>query len=410
LNIKQLIGKSLKVISTISFIAVLFFLASCNDLPTEVGYNLLGDTISIKVITNNDYPVLYDTKVPNPSSSGFNATKIFCGKANGITASSIVRFGNIPDTLSYLTEADIQSVEISVFPKRYAFGDTVAASFGFKIKKVEKFWSVEANLDTISVPDFFGREIGNYSGSIALKDTMPKIVINLDKSLITDWFKLRTDTSKAVVNYGIGLIPDNNCNVIYTFGGEGISKTENNPPIIKVIYKNKEAKLDSIYLYTGINANFFDMPKYGEDDIVFQSGLDAKTNLYFDISNIPPFTSIAKMELELTLNREKSYFGNMKPKEYFRIDFVSDSSGAKSSNFYYADKLDSNSFVYKCSSITSAAQIWNRFSGKGILQIRGADFEQQFQRLDKFVFYGLNDPDTNKRPKVKVVYSIQTHK
>jgi hypothetical protein len=123
---------------------------------------------------------------------------------------------------------------------------------------------------------------------------------------------------------------------------------------------------------------------------------------------IPRFSGIAKMELELTLNTAKSSFGNLKPKEFFRIDFLSDTLGAQASYYYYADKTDSNSVVYKCSSITSAAQLWNRYSGKGILQMRSPDFDSQFQRLDKFVFYGLNDPDPAKRPRVKVIYSTQS--
>lgn len=412
MNINRFKKKLPQVVSAIFFFSFLVFLSSCNDLPTDVGSVLVGDTVNIKVLTNLDTTLLYATSIPNYSPSALNATKILCGRAHDIETISIIRFGYLPDSLDYLTEDDIVSSELFMYPRRYALGDTLNANFGFKLKKVENYWGVQANWDSISVPGFFGREVGSYSGPIKLQDTMDRIKIDLEKKLITDWFKLRTDTVAAVVNWGIAMVPDANSNVVYTFGGEGISSSSssNNPPIIKVVYKNKNKQnaLDSIYLYTGINASFVNYPKFPNDEIVIQSGLDVQTLLHFDLSMIPTFSGIAKMELELTLNKDKSYFGNLKPKEYFRIDFVSDSLGAKSSNYYFADKLDSNSSVYKCSSITSAAELWNRYSGKGKLIIRGADLEQQFQRLDKFVFYGLDDPDLDKRPRVRVVYSTQT--
>lgn len=399
-----------KVISSVFVFTAFALLSSCNDLPTEVGYDFLGDTVNIKVITQNDAALLYKINMPSYSPSGLNTTKIFCGKALGTTALSLIRFGNIPDTLSYLTEDNILSAEITISPKRYAYGDTVTPNFGFKLKRVENYWSVNSNLDSISTTGFFGRDIAEFSGPIKLQDTIDKIVLNLDKKLITEWFALRPDTNKAVINWGLALIPNESSNVIYTFGGEGISSTDNNPPVIKVVFNDKNNKKDSIYLYTGLNASFFDLPPFDKDDIVIQSGLDVRTNLYFDLSMIPNFSGIAKMELELTLNKNKSSFGNFKPKEFFRLDFVSDSLGATASYYYYADKVDSNSVVYKCSSITSAAELWNRFNGKGILLMRSPDFDSQFQRLDRFVFYGLNEPDSTKRPKVKVIYSTQTKK
>ena len=162
-------------------------------------------------------------------------------------------------------------------------------------------------------------------------------------------------------------------------------------------------------MFAGLNAAFLNSTSNNNDDIVIQGGFDIRTNLYFNINQIPPFANISKMELDLTLNKEKSLIGNDTLKTLFRIDFVSDTTKSMYGNYYYyAVKSDSLSDVYSCVSVTSAAQVWNRFDGKGILQIGAADFASQYQVLDKLVFYGINDPDPAKRPKVRIVYTKQS--
>lgn len=389
----------------------LLALFSCNELPTDVGFNLINDTITVKVLSSDTSRIIYKSEVIATSPSVVNASILFCGSSNETQALSIIRFAFVPDTLSYLTENDIISAKFFIYPTRYALGDTNNANFGFTVKKVENYWSVNSNLDSVSVPGFFSRDVGSYNGAIQLKDTMNSVSLDLEKKLITEWLQLRPDTNAAVINWGIALIPNQNSNVIYSFGGEGVgNSTPTKIPLIQVIYKDKNSKLDTFYLYSALNASFLKYPKTTDDEIVIQGGLDVRTNLYFDISQIPKLASISKMELELTLNKEKTVLGNDSLKDVFRIDFVSDSLGAHGNYYYYASKIDSNSSIYRCPSVTSAAVLWNRFDGKGILQIRPSDFAAQYQKLDKLVFYGINDPDPIKRPKVKIVYTIQSKK
>ncbi|MGB9701717.1 MAG: hypothetical protein ACPL1A_03195 [Candidatus Kapaibacteriota bacterium] len=401
----------IKLVRKIFPLISLLALFSCNELPTDVGFKLINDTITVKVLSSDTLNLIYKTETLEKSPSVVNASILFCGVANQTEALSIIRFAFIPDTLSYLTENDIISAKFFIYPSRYALGDTNNANFGFNVKKVENYWSVNSNWDSVSVPGFFSRDVGNYSGAIQLKDTMNSVSLDLDKKLITEWLQLRPDTNAAVINWGIALIPNPNSNVIYSFGGEGVgNNTPTKIPLIQVIYKDKNSNLDTFYLYSALNASFIKYPKPADDAILIQGGLDVRTNLYFDISQIPKLASISKMELELTLDKNKTILGNTTLKDVFRIDFVSDSLGAQGNYYYYASKIDSNSYVYRCPSVTSAAELWNRFDGKGKLQIRASDFTSQYQQLDKLVFYGLNDTDPSKRPKVKIIYTMQSKK
>jgi hypothetical protein len=88
------------------------------------------------------------------------------------------------------------------------------------------------------------------------------------------------------------------------------------------------------------------------------------------------------------------------------INYVSDTLNPASNYYYYANPADSNSNVYTANSITSAVQLWNRGKGKGILRVNGYNFSDQYQKLDRWVFYGINEPDSTKRPRVKIYYNV----
>ncbi|HRT67510.1 MAG TPA: hypothetical protein P5216_02095, partial [Bacteroidota bacterium] len=151
-------SKIIRYILFLIFCSAFFY--ACNEGPTEVGYNFLQDTTLVKKITSDDTTLIYDLKAQTRSPMLFNMGRMFVGKANGIEAISIIRFANIPDTLSYLQESDIVSVTLYFSPERYALGDTINGANPFIIKKVNLPWAENATWDSISVPNFMGYQIG----------------------------------------------------------------------------------------------------------------------------------------------------------------------------------------------------------------------------------------------------------
>lgn len=398
--------------SIIFFLFILIssvFLNSCNEGPTLVGYNFLQDTATIQKITSDDTTLIYDVKSKSHSNSLFNVGRIFVGKSRDIEAVSIIRFADIPDTLSYLQEDDIEGVRLYLYPERYALGDTINGSNNFIIKTVNLPWTIQANWDTINSAGFMGEQIARYDQKIVLEDTIDIAVVDLDKKFFPNWLKLQPDTNAVVVNYGIALIPEDNSNIINSFGAEGLNvQTAGTSPTLRVIYKdkNKNYDVDTLFLYSGINTTFFKSDNYDSTDIVIQGGLDVQSDLYFDVSMLPPFSGINKVQLELTLNTAKTYAGNFEQTRAIIINYVSDSLNPASNYIYISEPADSNSNVYVAYSITSAVQLWNRGKGKGILRLSPYNFTDQYQRLDRWVFYGIDEPDKTKRPRVKIYYNV----
>lgn len=398
-----------KLISTFFLVITAIFLYACNEGPTEIGYNLLEDTTTVQKLTSDDTTIIYDITSQVHSANLFNTGRIFLGKARGIEAVSIIRFADIPDTLSYLQEGDIESVRLYLYPERYAMGDTINGTNNFIIKKVNMPWTAQANWDSISVPGFMDYQIASYNEKITLEDTMEVMTIDLDKKIIPEWFQLQPDTNIAVVNYGIALLPQDNSSIINSFGGEGINtQYMGTSATLRVVYKekNKNYDIDTLFLYTGINSTFFKPDNYDSTDIIIQGGLDLQSDLYFDVSMLPPFSGINRVQLELTLNPEKSFSGNLEQTRKIMINYVNDTLNPASNYFYFAEPADSNSQVYTAYSISSAVQLWNRGKGKGVLRLNGYNFSDQYQKLDRWVFYGNNEPDSTKRPRVKIYYNV----
>lgn len=396
----------LKLYYVLGFIITLFLLYACNEKPTDIAYDLISDTISIKVISHSDTNLIYGLERDIKSQCGFNTGNFFVGNAKGTETFSVIRFGYLPDSISYLKESNIESVVLYLFPSRYALGDTLNPYFGFKINKVENFWSANANYDSLMANGMISYEIGSFEGKIDLLDTMKSIEIPLNKKIIGDWLQRRTDTNAYVVNWGFALLPYSNTNVIHSFNGQGVGSVL--LPGLKIIFKDKNNELDTINMDAAITSSFIKYPKFDDEKIVFQGGLDVRTNLKFDLSMIPQFAGISKMDMQLTIDKNNSIIGNLKQIEDFRIDFLPDTAKKLfGSYFYYMEASDTNLTKYYCPSLTSAAELWNRNDGKGKLQLRGSDMESLYRRLDRYVFCGINDPDTNKRPKVRVIYTIR---
>ena len=184
----------LKNISSIAFIfAIIVLLSSCNDKPTDIGAELLPSNADIKTLTSYDTTLLTGNVVYAGKIESHNRGVIHVGAFRDNSVSSILRQDRVPDSLSYLTENDIDSVILTIYPERYALGDTVSGNYGFDIFKVDRRWS----LDTTTWDSLFispknyweNQAIASYEGKITLADTMNPISIRLPKSLAVDWFR-----------------------------------------------------------------------------------------------------------------------------------------------------------------------------------------------------------------------------
>ncbi len=396
------------------FLAFIVLLNSCNDKPTGIGAELLPSNAEIKTITTTDTMLITGNVVYAGKIETHNRGVFLVGKYLDNNAAPILRYAFVPDSLSYLTKDDIDSVILTLYPERYAIGDTNNGYFGFDIYKVNRRWSLDTtNWDSLFVSPknyFDDTPIASYEGRIKLSDTLDPVSINLPAELIVDWFKTvsvldstGTNLKDSVIpHWGIALVPKANTNIVYSFGSQG--SATNKYSVIRVKYRGKIAKDTICYLYSGIDKGFLKQNIVNDGNIVIQNGANLWSKLQFDISMIPKNAGIHKAQLDLYLDSANSYHGNF-PLDTVIQGLLFKDYDLKSIQYDYSAVKDPTSNLYRFPSITSAIQKWNQTTGKGEIIITPYSMVNLSYQLDKLTFYGPNYPDISKRPVLKIIYS-----
>lgn len=393
------------------FLTVLIF-AACNEAPTPLGYTFVKDTVELYAINSNDLPIIEKDETYFLPLNYINPGFSLIGAANGIKSGVTIRFAYIPDTLTYVKEEDIIECKLNLQPQRYALGDTLGSKYlSFGVYENISKWVVETTSE-----EFFNKQFQKsvpfvtFSGEVPRKDTMEKIILDFDKSLLLDWFKKQAEKKDTI--WGISIIPNDNSKIISQFYGSGSHSRL--APFVRVIFNNtKSNKIDTLYLESAMEKNFSitDNP-LDENRLTLMGALSYKPRFYFDISFIPKFAGIHKAELHLPIDKSKSSAANFPLDTVIRLDYyenADDEINKKAPKYYFYAARNKESDVYKVYSLTSLLSYWNRTTGKGTLAI---SFENSasLYRLNKLSFYTSNEADSTKRPKLIVIYSILNKK
>jgi hypothetical protein len=393
---------------------VLFLIISCNDEPTSLSSSLLLDTIAIKSISSKDTNLIIDSKSFLYRLEIFNSGAMFIGKSNDLIAVSMIRFSGIPNTLDRLTESDIDSVTLHLPLLKYAFGDiTDQRALSFKIYKITKLWTNTSNWDTIfssgNQSDYFDytKVLGTFDSTINQSDTVfSPLTIQLDKQLIIEWFKLMSDTLTAGNIYGIALVPDDNSKVIRSFSANTLQDARVHP-YIKVKYRRTADTLDTLIISSAIDASVTNSNKPDEKSLTIQGAVSSRFKINFDVSGIPDEAAVHIAELEMYFDKSNSVSGNYGFDTVLLARLYSDSTYTSYLGDYYASRIDEKTGLYKFAAITSAIQYWITHGKKGELVFLPQGIDNEYREFDRMVFYGLNEPDSTKRPVLRIIYSTR---
>lgn len=407
----------LKFLSKASYISVfvifIAFLSSCNEDPSTLGYSFIQDTVSIETLTDKNDNIIAESIPYKIGGSVNNGGALLLGKTEeGLKSLCILRATPV-DTLGYITEEDISGVSFSFYPQRYSIGDTLKGHFGFNIKKVTKAWTFDAEYDSLMVApaDYFDDEIiASHEGLITFDDStgISPIVMNLPKNIIAQWLqnwgkRLDGDTIPA---WGLAMIPDENTDVMYQFSAMGSGRDPAYPiNFITVFYTNDKDELDTLKMYFSIESFFPTAPQPDEGSIAIQGSIMYYTQLMCDVSMIPTLAGVQKSELELTLDRSRSSWGNYGLNRTIRCELVENRESEDYIAYFegYKDTTKIDKYVFQ--SISSAVTHWQRTGGAGFLVFKPATFQNSIHEADRIVFYGPDAEDPENRPKLKIIYS-----
>lgn len=395
---------------------LLLIMSGCNEQSPIAGSDLHNDTINASVISSDSVPMLIGSSLLNNKPSASYPVDVFLGAAKGYTSTVLLRFtpDNIPDSGTY----QIISAQLSLQPKRYAFGDTLSNRLAFDVFPIAKPWTPRATIDTLQQAGFLESNAqGTFDASIALRDTMPEIFCDISPNLIKSWFeikqkKIKDSTLNTESAYAIALVPKPVSNVIRTFARTALTvdpatnaKLLDEAMIIRVICrKNDATKNDTILVKTAYHGSFTSDPSTKSDKIIVNCGTGVYGGLDISLNQLPSGIAIHGAVLKLTLDSASSVRGNQPRDSILTAQFTDSTSGNLIREFSGWAKNGSD--VYEFSVVNALIESLLRKSRVGTLKIFPF-IDRDRTRLDRLVFHGPNDPDPKKRPLLRIIYSTR---
>ncbi len=370
----------------------------CSDEFSSVGSQLLNkENSTVKALDS----VIDSLNVSRTNFKEIKAlgtsTTFLIGRYNDLTSYTLLKFDCYnSDLVSALKNDSITVVSATMkLTPQYQYGDTLS-SFGFQAHLVNEFWDpyqfTADSLDRISY---------NKTDLIIEKNVADTpYTFKLDQQTVLGWMKYDAVDSGNVANHGIMLEPSRGINKVVGF--YGVSYYNDAPPVMEVIYVKTGSAPDTITFDAIYDVHAVTSPEAETSSpyLILQSGVTYSSRLFFDISSIPKSAVINSAELLLTIDTTQSKFSADVYKE-LRAYAVTDSS----KNYYTSSgavTLTPSGNVYS-GKFTSYAAVWHaKGSNLGIVITPAL----QNVGLEKFVFYGFDAADVNKRPRLKIIYSV----
>ncbi len=404
-------------LGSVVFTTVLLLgLTSCNEKLSVVGNGFTPDTLQLTSIITTDTQPLVTTSVPvlkSRSLSGFGV--VYIGKTPTMEAITLSRLST-PDSMPTLALNDIVSAKLFIAPTNplYAFGDTLTNQLSFTVVKVKKLWSPQATLDSISpASEYFDtRTLAKHSDKIELKDSTANIILDFDKEQIIEWITNKNKFGTDSLNYGIAFLPDPGSTVIRRFAAGAVGNSSAAQfATLQVTYRKSTGDTAIVRFLSGYDGTYIATTAPGTSDksITIQAAAETKSTLSFDVRAVPKGVAIHLAGLTLTLDPSRSAYGTSGMDSVIYADFI-DSSANNLLRSYYGSRLKdasgkfTNEFFFP--TMNSAIEGIVRRSGTGTITVQTRP-DQHYLRVDKIVFFGPEEPDKSKRPRLTIVYSTR---
>jgi hypothetical protein len=387
-------------------------LTSCNDLPSTPGSSFITDTLTTVILSSADTTLItkaYTGPVQVAMTNGGDkaSTNIFLlGQTPTAKSTVFIRFNLVPDSVNTLQETEIISASLKLQPLKYTFGDTVSNQLKFTVSKINTVWTPAATTDTLLKGNFLGEQLQSFSGTIPLGDSVNPVRIPLpDKASLHHW--LYVDSAK----YGFALTPDAGSTVIRQFSLIGIGEVSRASAAIELVYKRSGSdKIDTVDIPSAFVNTFVEsLAPVPDEHLLVQSGALYRSHLFFDMSMIPALATIHKAELVLPWDPTTSLLGTSGAPATLNAYFATDTTllSTDGSHAVGTRRTDVNEYLFP--NIGSAIERWMR-EGRNNGLILYMPVSSELREVTRLSLYGVNHPDSTKRPRLTIIYSTKPAK
>lgn len=423
--------KQFFLVSILFTIALVF--GACNEKPTEIGENLIDDTLVVKTISSENNKLITQSKAYRFEMKSFDVHTVLLGKSDGFISTFLSRFATsmIPDSISNISIDDIIEAKIFLKPAPYLFSTNSTNNLSFEVKECNNLWqkipndSIHDNLNYVNYdilfgsgdnPKYIGNTIGSYNGIIEMPDSTEggMISLDIDKQYVIDKL-LQFDEDKNInTNFGIAFTPQTDCNIINQFYIDINADSVVDMSRLQLIYRTKDEensdRIDTIQIIMIGNGIFTDTPKMPESTIALQDNYDLRTEISLNLDTIPQIAGLIKSELILTLDSNNTILGNQPADSLIRLAIFANSDDIEPLEAYYSvvGIRDSETGKYVFNSVSGPIEYIIRSGGIGSLILydyQSIKFNKINNKMDRLVFFNEKAENPENRPILRIAYS-----
>jgi hypothetical protein len=385
------------VLATLFIVTVSFLTQGCADEPTSLGLQFVPPDETTGVKTFDSY---IDSMTINISSvrryvNTYNSSDLLVGQSGSYNSKGLIKFTSIG---SNYDSAVVNSAVLKIKYRNYYYPNASSDSLGqvsFDIFNVlQRINYSTVTYDSISSTSFGTISQGSYTG-VPAADSQ-EVNIDMNSTLVKDWFEYAADTNYQVKNNGLVLLPNAASNVIKGFYS-GREPSSNLKPTLHVILTKSGItdtlvfeESETVYLATG------DLPVI-PGTFFIQGGINFLEIFKFFTNKIPSTAVINDAQFSIYLDPANS---NISPQTIRRISgsYISDSSSLSFEDERSALEVNGEYTIR----IIYAFQKWTQGgSNFGLLVFP----TNRILNIDRFAFFDMNASDPNKRPRLIIRYT-----
>ncbi len=419
------------LIGIMAVVSAALIVSSCNEQPTEVGSQLLSDTVVIKTLNSDKDSIIQSGEYFKYIIPAYTSETALVGNYETINAPYLCMFNEPEDSVRNIPVESIITAEFVMYYETYTMGDYNSGQLSLDVKTVDSLW-IKVDTDEIKkttwdslndpAKNYFGRKIGEYAGVLDFSDSNAsrRIHIPIEKSyaaLLTEYNE-EDSINHRPKTHGIAFLPREDCSIIQQFRTSVSGYSADTISHLRIVYTNDKGVQDSIRLHISHDGMFSNSVITDPNLLYVQADVDYRSVLKFDLSDIPEFAGIIKSELELTLNEGESIASNEGLDTLVRIGIFAsrEETSALATYVTSSGKRDTaNPTKYIFRSISGAVEnIVRTTNGKGEVILYpyyyAKDDGLNHNRIDRLAFYGPNAENPANRPKLKIAYETKNKK
>ncbi len=377
-------------------------LSGCNDLPTDVGSDLVPGTDTLYLQSSTSTLLMTDAGTRSEREPFYNSTYMLFGKTSDSEARMFVELVNYPD-LGAPDSFTVISSELLLQPEAYIFGDTNDRLVDLRILELQQEWSAQATWDSIWAPDGSSTyysdaqtPLATFSATIDTANTT--LAVPIDLAATKRWLDLASDSATSGQVFGMVLLPRNTASIRQF---RNLNDTRQAIQL-RVVWKHADSTEPDTTLISSVAASFVNTPIPQETELVTQGAHQHFASFRVQVDSLDEFAILLGARLHLKADLSRSQIGRFGIDEVLGVRFRS--SGGEELTMVTRGTADGE---YTFDNIVPILQRLRADGGTGTIWIVPVD-NYALWRMNRLWFHPTTASDPNVQATLSIVYTIPT--